>query len=68
MDEPVLRETAYKICREVLGPKHLATQMAEGIERFLPNLLYPPVNFQPKEKFYVEMVRDFDRSSMEHIG
>ena len=50
------------------GPKHLVTQMAEGIERFLPNLLYPPVNFQPKERFYVEMVKDFDRSSMEYIA
>ena len=68
LDEAVLRETAYKICKEVFGPKHLATQMAEGIERFLPNLLYPPVNFQPKERLYVEMVRDFDRSSMEYIA
>lgn len=68
LDEGVLRETAYNICKEVFGPKHLATQMAEGIERFLPNLLYPSMDFQPKEKFYVEMVRDFDRSSMEYIG
>jgi hypothetical protein len=70
IDERGARNLVVWISHELFGEDHVVTQMAKNITRFLPNLTYPiPGYFQKKlEELEVEMVKDFDRSSVNYIN
>jgi hypothetical protein len=51
----------------VFGSKHLTTRIAENTARFFPNLVYPDMAWQP-ESLNIDLVDDFDRSSVNYIS
>ncbi|MFQ5976122.1 MAG: hypothetical protein ACE5J5_07405 [Candidatus Hydrothermarchaeales archaeon] len=67
LDEHYTRGLTYKITRDIFGPEHLATLISEDMSRFLPYLVYPASDWTPKEGLKVEMVPNFDRSSINYI-
>lgn len=69
IEEQEARHLVLWISRELFGEEHVVTQMAKSITRFLPNLTYPgPGSYQKKlEELEIEMVPDFDRSSVTYI-
>jgi hypothetical protein len=69
IDERKTRNLVYWISREIFGEDHLVTQMADDISKFFPNLTYPIGGYFPisPEKLKLEMVEDFDRSSINYI-
>jgi hypothetical protein len=69
IDERKTRNLVYQISREIFGEDHLVTQMADDISKFFPNLTYPIGGYFPisPEKLKLEIVEDFDRSSINYI-
>jgi hypothetical protein len=67
LDESIVREKVQKVCNRLFGGKHLTTQLAEDMGRFIPELVHPEAGWSPQEEIRVEMVYDFDRSSMNYI-
>ncbi|MFQ6137120.1 MAG: hypothetical protein ACE5PM_08075, partial [Candidatus Hydrothermarchaeales archaeon] len=67
LDERYTRDKTYQITRDIFGPEHLATLISEDMSRFLPYLVYPTPEWAPEEGLFVEMVPNFDRSSINYI-
>jgi len=66
LDEMVVQSKTYEITVACFGEKHLATQIAADYSKFFPNLVYPDVAWMPEE-LKIELVGDFDRSSVGYI-
>lgn len=67
IDEGYTRKIVYQISLELFGRQHLATQMAKDLGKFMPNLAYSPLDFQPDEQLQIKLVQDFDKSSISYI-
>jgi hypothetical protein len=57
----------YDITFALFGEEHPATHLAADVTRFIPNLVYPEVAWQP-EGLEIELVDGFDRSSVTYIA
>jgi hypothetical protein len=66
LDENTVRRMVYEISVELFGVNHPASQIAKDTRRFFPNLVYPDLAWQP-EDLQIELVEDFDRSSVNYI-
>jgi hypothetical protein len=66
IDERVVRTKVHEITKAVFGEQHPATQLAKDTSSFFPNLVYPNVLWEP-EDLNIELVKDFDRSSVCYI-
>ncbi len=66
VDEFSTRMTTYEITKELFGPDHLATKIAEDYTQFFPSLVYPDVAWQPQSLDF-ELVDNFDASSVRYI-
>ena len=67
-DENDVKELTHEVCMLALGKAHPATVMAErGIATFFPKVTYFTEGFSLPESFQVEIVKDFDRSSVGYI-
>jgi hypothetical protein len=66
VDEAETRRLSFDVSREALGEGHLATQMARDIGRFLPDLVYPQVGWQP-ERLVLDIDRGFGSSDTSYI-
>jgi len=64
--EGEVRRRCCEITESVYGKKHLAFQIATDTSRFIPNLTYPNISWQPNN-LDIELVEDFDRSSVCYI-
>ena len=49
------------------GEPHFATQLAQDLTRFIPDLAYPDFDWRPKD-FKMELVEGFDRGSVNYIN
>jgi hypothetical protein len=69
IDEKRTRSMVYWIAGEIFGEDHVVTQMAIDISKFFPNLTYPATDYLPEnlETLELEMIKDFDRSSISYI-
>ena len=69
IDEKRTRNMVYWIASEIFGEDHVVTQMAIDISKFFPNLTYPATDDLPEniEQLELEMIKDFDRSSINYI-
>jgi hypothetical protein len=67
LDENVVRRKVYQISAELFGTEHPTSQIAKDTRRFFPNLVYPNLAWQP-EDLQIELVEDFDRSSVNYIS
>lgn len=66
VDEFSTRTTTYEITKELFGPDHLATKIAEDYTQFFPSLVYPELSWQPQSLNF-ELVDNFDASSVRYI-
>ncbi|VVB68612.1 Uncharacterised protein [uncultured archaeon] len=67
LDESLVKSKVYKITREALGEEHLATRIAANAEGFIKHLAYPDMAWKPDD-VGLELVKDFDRSSVSYIA
>ena len=68
VDEEEVRELTQEVCMLALGKAHPATVMAErGVDAYFPKVTYFTEEFPLPESFQVELVKDFDRSSVGYI-
>ncbi|MBN1762078.1 MAG: hypothetical protein JW878_03210 [Methanomicrobia archaeon] len=69
IDEKMTRNLVYWIAGDLFGEAHVVTQMAIDISKFFPNLTYPATDYRPEniEHLELEMIEDFDRSSINYI-
>jgi hypothetical protein len=66
MDEDLTRKKALEISESLFGPQHLATKMAQDITQYLPQMTYP-FPMKAPEDMQIELVKGFDRSSVNYI-
>ena len=67
LSENAVRPRVYAITKKVFGDDHPATLLAAHPERFIPNLAYPNVSWQPKD-LKIKLIEDFDRSSASYFA
>ena len=68
VDEGEVKELTQEVCMLTLGKAHPATVMAErGIAAYFPKVKYFTEELPLPESFQVELVKDFDRSSVGYI-
>jgi hypothetical protein len=68
VDESEVTELTQELCMVTLGKAHPATVMAErGIAAYFPKVIYFTEEFPLPERLQVELVKDFDRSSVGYI-
>jgi len=66
--ESDVRKLTYEVCELALGRGHPATVMAEkGIATYFPKVRYFDLESPAPESLEIELVRDFDRSSVTYI-
>ena len=63
----VQRQMVYEISRAVMGDSRLATQLAQDLTRFIPDLAYTDFDWRLKD-FKMELVEGFDRGSVIYIN
>lgn len=69
VDEGEVKELTHETCMLALGKAHPATVMAErGIATYFPKVTYFTEEFPLPENFQIELVKDFDRSSVGYIN
>jgi len=68
VNEEDVKELTQEVCMLALGKAHPATVMAErGIATYFPKVTYFTEEFLPPEELQIEIVKDFDRSSVGYI-
>jgi len=68
LNEDDVKELTQEVCMLALGKAHPATVMAErGIATYFPKVTYFTEEFPLPESFQIELVKDFDRSSVGYI-
>jgi len=66
--EDEVRELTHEVCRLALGGRHPATVMAErGIAFYFPRVVYFTPEFSLPRRLQIELIKDFDRSSVRYI-
>ena len=67
-DESQTRQLVNEMSEHYFGSKHIVTQLASNIERFIPNLAYPVQGFQPPQDINIEFVKGIDRKNTDYIN
>lgn len=67
LDENNVRSYVYQITKESLGDEHIATQLAFNADCLMKHLVYPDSIWKPDDS-RLELVEDFDRSSVSYIA
>ena len=68
VNESDVKKLTYEVCESAFGRSHPATVMAErGVAAYFPKVGYFDVDSSVPESLEVELVRDFDRSSVTYI-
>ena len=67
LTEQETRPLVLEISKAEFGDAHVVTDLARGWQKYMPNLTYPVVGWQPEAGFSVEVVRGFDPDSTSYI-
>ena len=67
-DEAQTRQLVHEVSQHYFGEKHIVTQLASNIEKFIPNLAYPVQGFQPPQDINIEFVRGIDKKNTNYIN
>jgi hypothetical protein len=68
LDEEKVRELTEEVCQLAFGDGHPATLMAKkGVAAYFPKVVHFPQDGELPSDLYVELVRDFDKSSSQYI-
>ena len=67
-DEEETRQLVYELSGHYFGNRHVITQLAVNMERFMPNLTYPEIgNVEPKD-INIEFVKGIDKKNINYIN
>ena len=67
IDEMQTRQIVYEISAQYFGKGHVVTELANSIEKFMPNLTHPE-GFKEPEDINIEFVKGIDRKNINYIG
>jgi hypothetical protein len=67
LDENLVKSKVQDITRAALGDDHLATMIANDTKCFFNHLVYPEYSWKPDDGG-IEIIKDFDRSSVCYIA
>jgi hypothetical protein len=67
LTEQETRPLVLEISKAEFGESHVVTDLARGWHKYMPNLTYPVVGWQPEGGFNIEVVRGFDPDSTGYI-
>ena len=68
INEGDVKKLTHEVCELAFGRGHPATVMAErGVAAYFPKVRYFDLESQAPENLEIELVRDFDRSSVTYI-
>jgi hypothetical protein len=59
LDEKTVKKLSYKICSQILGDNHAATEMSINMQKFFPNLIYP--DGYPANNDKMLLIEDLDQ-------
>ena len=63
VDEAEARALVARISLETFGEEHPVTDFARNLTKYIPRLVYPVYGWKPPEKYDIDLVPGFDRSS-----
>lgn len=66
-DEQMTRQLVYEICNAYFGGEHILTELSTGMEKFLPNFIYPGADFNPPV-FDLQYLPGIDRKNTSYIN
>jgi len=67
-DEAQTRQLVYEMSQHYFGEKHIVTQLATNIAKFMPSLTYPNTGFQPPKDINIDFVTGIDRKNTNYIN
>ena len=67
-DENEARQLVYNLTLNYFGSDHILTQFASNLEKFMPNLTYPNIDFIQPSNINIEFVKGIDRNNINYIG
>lgn len=67
-DEEQTRQLVHEMSQHYFGEKHVATELATNIAKFMPNLTYPGAGFEPPADANIEFVKGIDRKNTNYIN
>jgi hypothetical protein len=66
VEEKEVRPLVHLMTKKIFGEKHVATQIAGNLEKFMPNLTFNN-NSDPPEELDIEFIRGIDRENTNYI-
>lgn len=66
-DEKQTRILTYAVSKYFFGENHIVTELAANMQKFLPNLVYPPAAMEPPEDLDIEFIPGIDRDNTGYI-
>jgi hypothetical protein len=66
VEEKEVRPLVHLMTKKIFGEKHVATQIAGNLEKFMPNLTFND-NSDPPEELDIEFIRGIDRENTNYI-
>lgn len=68
IDEKEVQELTEEICQQAFGNNHPAAVMARsGVEEYFPRVAHFPLENEPPSDVFIELVRNFEKSSSKYI-
>lgn len=68
INEDLTKRKTYEVSREAFGDEHIVTEFAVDMNKFLPNLVYPTLGYQPVYNAPIEIIKNFARSDTNYIA
>ena len=67
-DEMQTRVLVHELSNHYFGNRHIVTQLASNIQKFMPNLVYPDEGIQEPQDINIEFVKGIDRKNINYIN
>lgn len=67
-DEAQTRLLVQEMSQHYFGNRHIITELAANIGKFMPNLTYPTVGFQTPSDINIDFVMGIDRKNTNYIN
>ncbi len=68
LDELETRKITFNICSKIFGQRHLSTELARDISKFLPELSFAKVGWFPDTHPEIKLVEGFDKGSITYVA
>ena len=68
LEESETRKITFKICSKVFGLRHLSTELARDISKFLPEFSYPNFEWFPQKQPEIKLVEGFDKGNVTYVA